>query len=164
MIGQLLRAVRLGAEIDPDRSGREAEHRDADDEKCEVIPGCDGDDPGFDDLQHQGCCGDQAEACIERQSLRNLLHLSSPCRGGSIAALAIQSAGRSRPDSSAGDPTQKNFPTNRERCQLGSKAVWLRLLMQAQGAKYPLTVSFRKAGERRRSLQARRQSASRSNR
>ena len=96
MIGQLPRAVPLGAEIDPDRSGREAEHRDADDEKCEVIPGCDGDDPGFDDLQHQGCCGDQAEACIERQSLRNLLQSSSPYLGGSIAALAIQSAERSR--------------------------------------------------------------------
>ena len=60
MIGQLLRPVGLGAEIDPDSSGSEPEHRDADDEKREMIPGRDGDDPGFDDLQHQGRCGNQS--------------------------------------------------------------------------------------------------------
>ncbi len=79
VIGQLLRAVPLGAEVDPDRSGGEAEHRDADDEKREVIPGGDGNDPGFDDLQHQGRRGDQAEACIEWKSLRNLMQPSPPC-------------------------------------------------------------------------------------
>ena len=60
MVGQQLRPEGLGAEVDPDSSGSEPEHRDADDEKREMIPGRDGDDPGFDDLQHQGRCGNQS--------------------------------------------------------------------------------------------------------
>jgi hypothetical protein len=80
---QLLRSVPLRAKVDPDRSGGEAEHRDADDEEGEVIPGRDGDDPGLDDLQHQGRRGDHAEACIERQPLRKVLQPLPPvCRRG----------------------------------------------------------------------------------